>query len=63
MVESIIQIKWNNDKCWCECNKHHIFEKDYTCDEIKETKTITTNFNEKKVACKTQNWYALLAFF
>ena len=66
---------WNNDKCWCECKKHDIYEKDYiwnfptcscrngkylasisddsviTCDEIidaEETKTVTTNFNEKK---------------
>ena len=21
--------KWNKDKCWCECEKHHICEKDY----------------------------------
>ena len=21
--------KWKNDKCWCECKKHHICEKDY----------------------------------
>ena len=21
--------KWNNDKCRCECKKHHIFEKDH----------------------------------
>ena len=20
---------WNNDKCWCECKKPHISEKDY----------------------------------
>ena len=20
---------WNNDKCWCECQKPHISEKDY----------------------------------
>ena len=73
--------KWNNYKCWCECKKHHMCEKDYiwnhatcsckngkylasiiddsviTCDKIidaqgksydKETKTIPTNFNEKK---------------
>ena len=20
---------WNNDKCWCQCKKHHICEKDY----------------------------------
>ena len=24
-----INQKWNNDKCWCECKKHHICEKDY----------------------------------
>ena len=28
----------------------------------KETKTITTDFNEKKSICKTQNFYILLAF-
>ena len=68
---------WNNDKCWSECEKRHLCEKDYiwnpstcscengkyltnimddsaiTCDEIiesynEETKTIPTNFNEKK---------------
>ena len=37
------------------------------CDEeIKsyneEIKTILTNFNEKKVTCKRQNFYVLLAF-
>ena len=37
------------------------------CDEIiesnnEETKTITTNFNEKKAICKIQNFYILLAF-
>ena len=26
-----------------------------------ETKTIPTNFNEKKTTCKTQNFYILLA--
>ena len=20
--------KWNNDKCWCECKKYDIYEKD-----------------------------------
>ena len=20
---------WDNDKCWFECNKRHVFEKDY----------------------------------
>ena len=44
-----------------------------TCDEIidadleaksdnEETRTIPTNFNEKKATCKTQNFYILLAF-
>ena len=37
------------------------------CDEIiesndEETKTISTNFNEKKATCKTQNLYILLSF-
>ena len=37
------------------------------CDEIiesyvEETKTISTNFNEKKETCKTQKFYILLAF-
>ena len=27
-----------------------------------KTKTIPTNFNEKKATCKTQNFYILLAF-
>ena len=31
-----------------------------SCDE--ETKTIPTNFNEKKATCKLQNFYMLLAF-
>ena len=38
-----------------------------TCNRIiesynEETKTIPTNFNEKKANCKTQNMYILLAF-
>ena len=37
------------------------------CDEviesyIEEIKANPTNFNEKKVACKTQNFYILLVF-
>ena len=20
---------WNNDKCWCECKKCHVYKKDY----------------------------------
>ena len=37
------------------------------CDEVTESydeeiKTISKNFNEKKVTCKTQNFYVLAAF-
>ena len=37
------------------------------CDEVieshnEETKTILTNFKEKKATCKTPNFYILLAF-
>ena len=73
---------WNNDKCRCECKKHHVCKKGYVwnpsicscengkylasivddstiiCDEViesydEEIKTTPTNFNEKKVTCKT----------
>ena len=38
-----------------------------TCNEViesydKEAKTNSTNFNKKKVICKAQNFYILLAF-
>ena len=33
-----------------------------TCDEIIESYDEETNFNEKKVVCKTQIFYILLAF-
>ena len=35
-----------------------------TCDKFfeEETKTVTTNFNEKNAICKTKNVYILLAF-
>ena len=37
------------------------------CNEIiesydKKTKTVPTNFNEKNITCKTQNFYILLSF-
>ena len=40
---------WNNNKCQCDCNKHHICEKDYvwnpaTCNwEIRKSVTSTLN--------------------
>ena len=38
-----------------------------TCDKVintndEETKAILTNFNERKVTCKTQNFHTLFAF-
>ena len=36
-----------------------------TCNKIidnQETKTIPTNFNEKNITCKTQNFYISIAF-
>ena len=75
---------WNNDKCQCDCKKHHFCEKDYVwnpatcncengkylasimvdsgiiCDEIVYEEE--TNFNERNIAFKTQNFYILLTF-
>ena len=69
---------WNPATCNCENGKYLASIMDdsaITCDEIiesydedakaklhDETKSILTNFNEKKATCKTQNFYVLLAF-
>ena len=57
---------WNPATCCCENGKYlaSIFDDSIiTCDEIIETTEIPpTNFNEKKVTCKTKNFYILLAF-
>ena len=57
---------WNPATCCCENGKYlaSIFDDSIiTCDEIIETTEISpTNFNEKKVTCKTKNFYILLAF-
>ena len=60
----------NPSKCICENWKYLASIMDDSmiiCDEVitsykEEVKTIPTNFNEKKVTCKTQNFYILLAF-
>ena len=60
----------NSSTCSCENGKYLASIMDNSaimCDEVKEsnneeTKTIRTNFNEKKGTCKTQNLYTLLAF-
>ena len=38
--------KCNNDKCWCECKKHNICEKDYiwNLENIKQSKNIYYHF-------------------
>ena len=69
---------WNPATCSCEKGKYLASIMDVSasiCDEIiesydedkkaksyDETKTIPTNFNEKKTTCKTQNFYILLSF-
>ena len=61
---------WNPSRCGCKNGKYLASIMDdsaITFDEViesygEETKTIPTNFNEKKVICKMQNFYILLAF-
>ena len=64
------RLVWNPSKCICKNGKRlaSIIDDSATiCDEVvksyhEEIKTIPTNFNEKKVKCKTQNFYILLFF-
>ena len=61
---------WNPSTCSCENGKYSASIMDnsaITYDKViepydEETKTIPTNFNEKKANCKMQNFYILLAF-
>ena len=61
---------WDPSKCVCKNIKYLASIMDNSsiiCDEVielydEEIKTIPTNFNEKKVTCKMQNLYILLAF-
>ena len=39
-----------------------LFDEDAEAKSYNKTKTIPTNFNEKKETCKTQNFYFLIAF-
>ena len=66
----------NTATCSCKIGKYLAIIVDDSvvmCDEIKdtdaedklcgeETKTVTTNFNEKNVICKTKKFYILLEF-
>ena len=56
---------WN--PATCNCLASIMDDSTIICDEVikscdKEIKTIPANFNEKKVTCKTKNFYILLAF-
>ena len=60
---------WNPSKCICENGKHLasiMGDLTIICHEIitsyEKKIYIPTNFNKKKVTCKTQNFYLLLAF-
>ena len=56
--------------CFCENGKYLVSiidDSTVMCNEVmetynEETKAISTNFNEKKATCKTQNFHILLAF-
>ena len=59
---------WNPSKCVCENGKYLasiIDDSTIIWNEViksneEEIRTISTNFNEKEVTCKTQNFYDLL---
>ena len=58
---------WNPSICSCKKVKHLASIIDNSvirCDEVieEETKTLTTNFNEKNGICKTKHFYILLTF-
>ena len=61
---------WNPTTCSCENGKYLariMDDSTIMCAEViesydEETKTIPTDFIEKKATCKTQNFYVLLAF-
>ena len=46
---------WNNDKCWCECIKRHICEKDYVYN------TATCNYENGKYLASVLDDSAVLS--
>ena len=60
---------WNPSTCSAENGKYLaniVDDSMIMCDEVidsynEETKTISTNFNERKAICETQNFYILIA--
>ena len=56
---------WNPATCNCENGKYLASIMDDStiiCDNDEKIRTVSSSFNEKKVACKTQSFYILLAF-
>ena len=70
IVKNIIGYVWNPATSNCKNGKYLASIMDDSAiiyDEViesyaEEIKTIPTNFNENNIACKTQNFYILLAF-
>ena len=46
---------WNNNKCWCECSKHHICKKDYVSNLsaciCENGKYLASNMNDSVITC------------
>ena len=70
-VKNVMYVKkdyiWHPGTCSCENGRYlasimddSVMTRDKFFEE--ETKTVTTNFNEKNAICKTKNVYILLAF-
>ena len=56
---------WNPATSSCENDKYLASIVDdslITCDDLYRKKEVTTSFNEKKMTCKTKNFYILLTF-
>ena len=55
---------YNNGKYLASIIDHSVIACNETIESNnEETKTVLANINEKKVTCKTQNFYALPIFF
>ena len=75
MLKNVIYFEkdciWNPATCKCERGKYLasiIGDWVITCEKIiesydEETKTILSNFNERKATCKMQNFYILFHFY
>ena len=46
---------WNSNKCWCECKKRHVWEKDYvwnpaTCN-FENEKNLASIMDDSEITC------------